>query len=121
MSNLNKILAFLILVGFGLSCAYAVEVSTFSKGFKKAFKDCDRYEETINSEFEGRKFTTKRNIQGWRNGFCNYQEVVSTGNEVYQINCGFTNVQVDELSEAMNSRSKEIIRHDLDIFFLNHN
>ena len=58
-------------------------------------------EETVNSEFQGQTFTTKRSIQGWRNGFCRYQETVSSKDAKYQINCGFSDLQVDDLYESM--------------------
>lgn len=116
MKFYNKFLVGLLLFAFSLTCVYAVEITKFSKSFQKAFKDCDRYEETVNSEFEGRQFSTNRKIKGWRNGFCDYQEIISSGNEKYQLNCGFTGVQVDELTEAMKDRSRDIIKHELDVF-----
>lgn len=116
MKIFNKFLVSLLLFAFGITCVYAAEITKFSKGFKKAFKDCDRYEETIKSEFEGRQFTTHRQIKGWKNGFCDYQEIIATQDEKYQLNCDFTGVQVDELSESMKDRSREIIKHELDVF-----
>lgn len=90
--------------------------SKFSSGFKKNFKDCDKYEETVNSEYEGKNFTTKRSILGWRNGFCRYEETISSKDGAYKLSCAFSNVQVDELYLAMKSRSKELTKHDLETF-----
>ncbi len=90
--------------------------SKFSSAFKKNFKDCDKYQETVNSEYEGENFTSERSIQGWRNGFCRYEEIISSKNGAYKVSCAFSNVQVDELYLAMKSRSKELIKHELDIF-----
>ena len=97
-------------------CVYAAEITKFSSKFVKHFKDCDLYEETVNSEFQGQTFTTKRSIQGWRNGFCRYQETVSSKDAKYQINCGFSDLQVDDLYESMKDRSKKVERYNLDLF-----
>ena len=107
------ILASIIVLG---TCAFAAEYTKFSSKFVKHFKDCDRYEETVVSEFEGKEFTTNRQIQGWKNGFCKYQEVIKSPSSEYQLNCAFTDVQVEELYMAMKNRSKEVEKYDLETF-----
>lgn len=114
--SLVLILALLVTFSAALTCAFAAEYTKFSSKFKKSFQDCDPYEETTTSEFEGGTFTTNRKIIGWRNGFCRYQEVVSSSKDKYQLNCNFTSVQVDELYNAMKDRSKEPEKYELEIF-----
>ena len=64
-------LATAVVTGSVFLCASAADnISKFSSKFKKNFKDCDVYEETVLSEFQGSSFTTKRKIHGWKNGFC---------------------------------------------------
>ncbi len=109
-------LGLLIALVVGTSCVLAAEFTKFSSKFIKNFKDCDAYEESIVSEFEGKQFTTNRKIIGWRNGFCKYQETIQSPEDEYQLNCSFSNLQVDELYESMKSRSKDIEKYDLDIF-----
>lgn len=106
----------LIAVVAGLTCVWAAEYTKFSSKFVKNFKDCDSYEETVTSEFEGRTFSTTRKIQGWRNGFCKYEETIASPDGSYQLNCLFSGIQVDELYDAMKDRSREPERYDLETF-----
>ena len=48
MKFFNKFLVSLLLFAFGITCVYAAEITKFSKGFKKAFKDY--YKDGIFSE-----------------------------------------------------------------------
>jgi hypothetical protein len=96
--------------------ANAANETKFSKNFMKHFKDCDRYEETTTSTFEDRDFTTNRKIIGWRNGYCKYEEKISSPIDQYILRCSFNEIQVDELYEAMKSRSKEQEKYELEIF-----
>ena len=66
-------LGLLIALVAGMSCVFAAEFTKFSSKFIKNFKDCDAYEESIVSEYEGKQFTTNRKIIGWRNSFCKCQ------------------------------------------------
>lgn len=106
-----------IAISFTCLCAFAADnYSKYSSKFKKNFKDCDKYEETINSEYQGETFTTQRKIKGWRNSFCQYEETIASAKGAYKLTCGFSNVQVDELYESMKSKSKELKRYELDTF-----
>ncbi len=106
-----------IAISFTCLCAFAADnYSKYSSRFKKNFKDCDKYEETINSEYQGETFTTHRKIKGWRNSFCQYEETITSVNGSYKLNCVFSNVQVDELYDSMKSKSKELKRFELDTF-----
>ncbi|MCM1339657.1 MAG: hypothetical protein NC191_08305 [Muribaculaceae bacterium] len=117
MSVLNKLLAtFAVLAVIGTLCAYAAEYTKFSSSFVKKFKDCERYQETITSEFEGKKFTTERRILGWQNGMCLYHEVISSPNDKYKLHCALTELQVDELYRAMKSKSKASESFELDLY-----
>ena len=109
-------LGLLIALVAGMSCVFAAEFTKFSSKFIKNFKDCDAYEESIVSEYEGKQFTTNRKIIGWRNSFCKYQETIKSPDDEYQLNCSFSNIQVDELYESMKDRAKEPQKYDLDIF-----
>ena len=97
-------------------CAYAATVTKFSSKFIKNFKDCDQYQETINSQFEGENFTTDRRILGWSNGLCRYEEIVKTTNDIYKLDCRFSSIQVDDLYESMKSRSNEPETYGLETF-----
>ncbi len=110
------LITLVIVLSFGLSCVFAATYTKFSSKFMKNFQDCDPYEETINSEFEGNTFSTSRKIQGWRNGFCKYQETISSKDGKYQLNCSFTSIQIDELYEAMKNKSKEVEKFELENF-----
>lgn len=98
------------------ACATATTYTKFSNNFIKNFKDCDSYQETINSEFEGESFTTTRKIIGWRNGFCKYEELIKSPKDAYKLECSFSNIQVDELYSSMKDRSKEVERYELELF-----
>jgi hypothetical protein len=99
-------------------CGYAIAAgeTKFSNKFIKNFKDCDRYEETITSTFENKSFTTNRRIIGWINGYCKYEETITSPNDQYVLNCSLNGIQVDELYNAMKSRSRAMERHELEIF-----
>lgn len=112
----NIIIGTLILSIATCACVYAAEYVKYSSKFVKKFKDCERYQETIQSSFEGQNFTTTRKIDGWLNGFCRYQEVMSTSNEKYQIDCNFAEIQVDELYSAMKNRSRKPEKVEIDLF-----
>jgi len=109
-------LALSVAFAAGISCVFAAEYTKFSKSFINKFEDCDPYEETENSQFEGEAFTTHRQIIGWRNGFCQYRETVSSKDGKYQLNCSFPSIQVDELYNAMKSKDKEPERFELELF-----
>jgi hypothetical protein len=117
MKNLTKntIIAILGICTIS-SFAFATTYSKFSSKFIKNFKDCDNYEETINSEFEGQTFTTNRKIAGWRNGFCKYEEVIKSQAGNYKLSCSFSDLQLEEIYLAMKSKSKEIEKYDLESF-----
>lgn len=106
---------FILFLG-SLSCVFAATYTKFSSKFIKNFQDCDKYEETVVSEFENQQFTTTRKILGWRNGMCKYQEVVSSPKDKYQIDCNFTAIQMEDLYNSMRDRSKEPITHELDAY-----
>lgn len=114
--SLVLILTSLMVISSIITYAFAAEYTKFSSKFVKRFQDCDPYEETTVSEFEGKEFTTTRKIIGWRNGACRYQEVVSSGKDKYQLDCSFPSIQVDELYSAMKDRSKEPEKFELEIF-----
>ena len=98
------------------SCALAATFTKFSNKFIKNFQDCDKYEETITSEFENKTFTTTRKILGWKNGFCKYEETITSPEDKYQLRCSFSAIQMDELYQAMKSKSKENERYELDMY-----
>ena len=114
---MKKILvSMLIILSVASLCVYAKDETKFSSKFIKNFKDCDTYQETINSNFEGQNFTTTRKINGWMNGFCRYRETVSSPTAKYQIDCNFTDMQVEDLYKAMKSRSKKVERQSIELF-----
>ena len=100
----------------GVTCVFAAQYTKFSRQFIKNFKDCDSYEETITTNFQGSNFTTFRKIIGWRNGFCRYQEVISSAEGKYKLNCMFTDVQLDELYNSMKNKSKKTETYNLELF-----
>lgn len=105
-------LAFLICAGV----AFASEYTKFSRKFIRHIKDCDSYEETITSQYEDGTFKTTRKIHGWKNGFCKYTETISAASGAYKLDCGFTEVQLDDLYESMKDRSKKAEKYTMDIY-----
>ncbi len=103
-----------VIISSVFSCALAATYTKFSSKFVKNFQDCDKYQETIASEFEGKTFTTERKILGWKNGFCKYEETITSPNDKYQLKCSFSSIQVDELYQSMKSKSKDLERHELE-------
>lgn len=106
----------LLITVVSFTYAFAAEYSKFTSKFIKNFKDCESYEETTTSEFEGKNFSSSRKILGWRNGFCKYQETISSSDGKFQVNCAFSPVQVDELYNAMKNRSKDTELFELETF-----
>ena len=98
--------------------AFAVDnISKFSSKFRKNFKDCDKYEEKVTSFSEGEEYTFDRKIIGWRNGYCQYEETVSSAKGAYKISCDLSHLQLDDLTDAMKDRSKNLEKYELDLYF----
>ena len=113
----KKVFAFSVAVAVTCGmCAYATNITKFSSKFIKKFKDCEPYQETITSEFEGNTFTTDRKILGWSSGFCKYEEVVKTANDIYKLNCRFSAIQVDDLYDSMKAKTNDIQSFGLETF-----
>ena len=114
---MKKIITILLTLAVtGMSCVFAAEYTKFSRKFIKHIKDCDAYEETVNSVFEDKQFTTHRKIHGWRNGLCQYTEEISSKDGAYRLDCRFAEIHIDDLYEAMRSRSKEPEKYNLEVF-----
>lgn len=105
-----------IVLSTTISAVFAANYTKFSSKFIKNFRDCDKYEETVTSEFEDKTFTTTRKIIGWRNGFCKYEETITSPSDQYKLVCSFSSGQVDDLYEAMKSKSKAVEKYDLERF-----
>ena len=102
----------LLLGGYALASEY----TKFSRKFIRHIKDCDAYEETIASEYGDSSFKTTRKIHGWKNGYCRYTETITAPQGAYKLDCGFTEVQLDDLYEAMKDRSKKADKYTLDLY-----
>ena len=113
---MKKILTLTLAFLIGASTVFAAEYTKFSRKFIRHIKDCDAYEETITSQYEDATFKTTRKIHGWKNGFCRYTETITSVNGAYKLDCGFTEMQLDDLYEAMKNRSKKAEKYTLDIF-----
>lgn len=98
------------------ACAYAAEYAKYSSRFIKKFKNCENYQETVTTNFENQNFTTTRKINGWMNGFCMYQETITSPQDKYQINCNLSDIQVDELYSAMKNRSRKVEKVNIELF-----
>ena len=117
MKIVNKILIMGVVIAVtGGLCAYAANITKFSSKFIKHFKDCEPYQETITSTYEGNEFTTNRKIHGWSNGLCKYEAIVKTTDEMYRLDCRFSAIQIDDLYESMKDKSKEITTYGLETF-----
>ncbi len=113
---MKKIISAFLAVLICTSAVFAAEYTKFSRKFIRHIKDCDSYEETVTSVFEDETFKTKRKIHGWKNGFCRYTETIISARGAYQLDCGFTEIQLDDLYEAMKDRSKTADKYTLDIY-----
>lgn len=115
-----KISKLLFIIGLtavtGLACAFAATETKFSSKFTKSIRDCNAYQETIESEFEGQSFTTQRKILGWSGGYCKYEELVKSSSDIYKINCNFSELQLDDLYTSMKDKSKEPVSYSLETF-----
>ena len=83
------------------STVMASEYTKFSRKFIRHIKDCDAYEETVTSKYEDMTFNTTRKITGWKNGFCRYSETITSEVGAYNLDCRFTDIQLDDLYEAI--------------------
>jgi len=111
------IISTLVMVfAIGITSVLASEYTKFSSAFIKKFKDCDYYEETTHSEFEGNTFSTNRKIIGWKNGFCKYQEIIKSKEGNYQLDCLFSSLQVDDIYYSMKDKSKTPESYELEMF-----
>jgi hypothetical protein len=113
MKKVSVLMLALMIVGGIVS---ASEYTKFSRKFIRHIKDCDSYEETVTSQYEDMSFKTSRKIHGWKNGFCKYTETITSAQGAYKLDCGFTDVQLDDLYEAMKDRSKKADKYTLDIY-----
>ena len=98
------------------STVMASEYTKFSRKFIRHIKDCDAYEETVTSKYEDMTFNTTRKITGWKNGFCKYSETITSEVGAYKLDCRFTDIQLDDLYEAMRNRSKKAEKYSLDVY-----
>ena len=96
--------------------AIAEEYTKYSSRFIKKFKDCDAYEETVNSTFENKTFKTNRKIIGWRNGFCRYEQTITSPEDQYRLLCSLTSIQVDDLYSTMKKKTRKVDKTELEIF-----
>ena len=116
---MKKIIFAVIGCAFISACAVAaIQDIKFSRDFIKNFKNCDKYSETATVEIEGKTYTEERNIAGISNGLCNYKVTVSDAENKYLYDCWFSDYQVEELYNAMRTRSKKGQQENIDIFTL---
>lgn len=116
MKNILKLFLVISVLLMGITAVMSAQYTKFSKSFIRNFKDCDMYEETDESYFQGQNFKNTRKIFGWKNGFCRYQETFSSSSGTYKINCSFSDVQLDELYSAMKSKSRKVETYNLELF-----
>jgi len=116
MKKLTLVIITLGLILTSIGAVFAAQYTKYSSKFIKAFKDCDKYEENIVSDYGGETFTTNRKILGWQNGMCRYQETISSKTSKYGLNCIFGELQVEELTKAMKDRSKVVEKQEIDLF-----
>ena len=113
---MKKSLVYLLALFIVGNAVYSADSTKFSRKFKKNIRDCDPYTETVTSEYEDLTFKTTRKIHGWKNGFCRYTETITSPQGAYKLDCGFTEVQLDDLYEAMKDRDKKPEKYALDIY-----
>lgn len=98
-----------------ISYVMAAEYVKYSSHFIKKFKNCDAYVEDVSSTYDSDVFNEKREIIGWKNGFCHYRSTIKSSKSGYLLDCMFSDVQVDELYKAMKSSYKTVEEYSLDI------
>ena len=114
---MKKLFAITFAILICTSCAvFASDYTKFSRKFIKNIKDCDAYEETITSQYEDETFKTTRKIHGWKNGLCRYTETITSSKGGYKLECGFTDMQIEDLYLAMKDRSKKTEKFVLDLY-----
>ncbi len=113
---MKRYVALMLILFVGAASVLAAQKSMYSRQFMNNFKDCTPYSETVNSSYDGKSYIENREIVGWNNGMCFYRISLSTNNDKYEYDCVFSNLQMEELYNAMKSRSKENERYSIDLF-----
>ncbi len=116
MRKLFTVLSVIIYTVALFTTVLASQQSKFSKKFIKNMKKCRAYEENISSMYDNTKFTLNKKILGWQNGFCRYQETISSDKGSYFLECGFTDEQVEDLYKAMKAKTKEMTTYSLPLY-----
>ena len=76
-----------IFIVMALFCAARISMvaANDTMSFTDNLKDCKEYYGSQTIDLQDIKLTTVRQIQGWQNGKCSYQETVSTKDSKYTV------------------------------------
>lgn len=86
-----------------------------STSFTDNLKDCTQYYGSQTVELQDLKLTTVREIHGWENGKCSYQETVSAGENKYSVKCMLSKENLEDLVKTMKDFENSVENKNLDL------
>lgn len=86
-----------------------------NESFTENLKDCKEYYGSQTIDLQDIKLTTTRQIHGWVNGKCSYQEAVSTKDSKYTVNCLLSKEHISDLVKTMEDFEKDAESKNIDL------
>lgn len=83
--------------------------------FTENLKNCNDYYGSQTIDLQDIKLTTTRQIQGWVNGKCSYQESVSTKDSKYTVKCMLSQEHINDLVNTMENFEKDENNKNIDL------
>lgn len=107
----------IIFIAIALVCftRIALVQANDSTNFTENLKDCKEYYGSQTIDLQDIKLTTTRQIQGWVNGKCSYQEAVSTKETKYTVKCLLSKENIADLVKTMEDFEKDSNNKNIDL------
>lgn len=107
----------IIFIVMALFCAVRVSMvlADDTVSFTDNLRDCKEYYGSQTVDLQDIKLTTVRQIQGWVNGKCSYQESVSTKDSRYTVKCLLSKENISDLVKTMEDFEKDENNKNLDL------
>lgn len=106
-----------IFIVIALFCAARISMvaANDTMSFTDNLKDCKEYYGSQTIDLQDIKLTTVRQIQGWQNGKCSYQETVSTKDSKYTVKCLLSKEHIADLVKTMDDFEKDESSKNIDL------
>ena len=106
-----------IFIVMALFCAARISMvaANDTMSFTDNLKDCKEYYGSQTIDLQDIKLTTVRQIQGWQNGKCSYQETVSTKDSKYTVKCLLSKEHIADLVKTMDDFEKDESSKNIDL------